>query len=85
VGGWSLVTAGDLTHTLAMLEEVLLLLQPVADSENALPNTGPNAVHALRDICKRLLAAERKDAPQLYAPDGKFEYLPLFFFQLLEA
>ena len=57
----------------------------MADSENALPNTGPDEVHALRDIYKRLLAGERKDAPQLYAPDAKFEYLPLFFFQLLEA
>ena len=32
----------------------------------------------------RLFAAERSGAPQLYAPDGKFEYVPLFFFQLLE-
>jgi len=32
----------------------------------------------------RLFAAEGSGAPQLYAPDGKFEYVPLFFFQLLE-
>jgi hypothetical protein len=33
----------------------------------------------------RLFAAERSGARQLYAPDGKFEYVPLFFFQLLEG
>ena len=77
-------TEGDLTHTLAMLEDVLLLLQPVDESEVALPNVGPDELHALQNICMRLLAAERFGAPQLYAPDGKFEYPPLFFFQLLE-
>jgi hypothetical protein len=77
-------TQGDLTHTLATLEEVLLLLQPIDDSEVALPNVGPDELHALQDICLRLLAAERFGGPQLYAPDGKFEYVPLFFFQLLE-
>ena len=32
----------------------------------------------------RLFAAEGSGAPQLYTLDGKFEYVPLFFFQLLE-
>ena len=32
----------------------------------------------------RLFAAEASGAPALYAPDGKFEHVPLFFFQLLE-
>ena len=77
-------TDGELTQTLATLEEVLLLLQPVDVSEAALPNTGPDELHALQNICMRLFAAERSGAPQLYAPDGKFEYVPLFFFQLLE-
>ncbi len=44
---------------------------------------GPDELHALQNICMRLFAAERSGAPQLYAPDGKFEYVPLFFFQLL--
>ena len=77
-------TQGELTQTLATLEEVLLLLQPVDESEAALPNTGPAELHALQNICMRLLAAERSGAPQLFAPDGKFEYVPLFFFQLLD-
>ena len=77
-------TEGELTHTLATLEEVLLLLQPVDESEAALPNTGPAELHALQNICMRLFAAERSGAPQLFAPDGKFEYVPLFFFQLLD-
>jgi hypothetical protein len=77
-------TEGDLTHTLATLEEVLLLLQPIDDSEVALPNAGPDELHALQNICMRLLAAERFGGPQLYAPDENFEYVPLFFFQLLE-
>ncbi len=77
-------TDGELTQTLATLEEVLLLLQPVDDSEVVLPNTGPDELHALQAICMRLFAAEGSGAPQLYAPDGKFEYVPLFFFQLLE-
>ena len=75
-------TDGELTQTLATLEEVLVLLQPVDVSEAALPNTGPDELHALQNICMRLFAAERSGAPQLYAPDGKFEYVPLFFFQL---
>jgi len=77
-------TDGELTQTLAMLEDVLLLLQPVDESEVALPKVGPDELHALQNICLRLLAAERFGAPQLYTPDGKFEYVPPFFFQLLE-
>jgi hypothetical protein len=77
-------TEGDLTHTLATLEEVLLVLQPVDESEVSLPNVGPDELHALQNICLRLFAAERFGSPQLYAPDGKFEYVPLHFFQLLE-
>ena len=77
-------TDGELTQTLATLEEVLVLLQPVDISEAALPNTGPDELHAVQNICMRIFAAERSGAPQLYAPDGKFEYVPLFFFQLLE-
>ena len=75
-------TDGELTRTLAALEEVLALLQPVDVSEAALPNTGPDELHTLQNICMRLFAAERSGAPQLYAPDGKFEYVPLFL-QLL--
>ncbi len=41
-------------------------------------------LHALHNICMRLLAAERSGTPQLFAPDGKFEYVPFYFFQLLE-
>jgi len=77
-------TGGELTQTLATLEEVLLQLQPVDDSEVVLPNTGPDELHALQAICMRLFAAEGSGAPQLYAPDGKFEYVPLLFFQLVE-
>ena len=77
-------TDGELTQTLATLEEVLLLLQPLDDSEVVLTNTGPDELHTLQNICIRLFAAERSGAPQLYAPDGKFEYVALFFFQLLE-
>ncbi len=47
-----------------MLEEVLLLLQPVDESEFALPNAGPDELHALQNICLRLLAAERFGAPR---------------------
>ncbi len=36
---------GELTQTLATLEEVLLLLQPLDDREVALPNTGPDELH----------------------------------------
>jgi hypothetical protein len=39
-------TDGELTQTLATLEEVLLLLQPLDDREVALPNTGPDELHA---------------------------------------
>jgi hypothetical protein len=77
-------TEGELTHTLATLEEVLLLLQPMDESEVVLPNMGPDELHALQNVCMRLFAAEGSGAPQLYAPDGKFEYVPLFFFQLAE-
>ena len=55
-----------------------MLLQPVDDSEVALPNTGPDELHALQNMCMRLFAAERSGAPPLYAPAGKFEYVPLF-------
>ena len=77
-------TEGELTQTLATLEEVLLALQPLDESEVALPNAGPDELHGLQNICILLFAAERSGAPQLYSPDGKFEYVPLFFFQLLE-
>ncbi len=77
-------TDGELTHIRATLEEVLLLLQPVDDSEVALPNTGPDELHALQAVCMRLFAAEDSGVAQLYAPDGTFEYVPLFFFQLSE-
>ena len=70
-------TDGELTGTLATLEE-MLVPQPVNVSEAALPNTGPDELHALQNICMRLFAAERSGESQLYAADGKFKYVPLF-------
>ena len=77
-------TDGELTGTLATLEEVLLLLQPVDESEEALPNAGPEELHALQHVCMRLFAAEQSGTAQLYGADGSFELVPLHFFQLLE-
>jgi hypothetical protein len=67
---WATVpdTDGELTHTLAVLEEILLHLQPV---------------DALQRICMRLHAAEGSGGPELYAPNGTFNYPALFFFGLL--
>jgi len=75
---------GDITRTLSTLEEVLLRLRPMHDSEVAVPGTGPDELHAPKAIRMRLFAAEASGAPPLYAPDGQLEYVPRFFFQLSE-
>jgi hypothetical protein len=81
---WATVpdTDGELTHTLAVLEEILLHLQPVED-QPAVAGLGPDELHALQRICMRLHAAEGSGGPELYAPNGTFNYPALFFFGLL--
>ncbi len=61
---------------LATLEEVLLLLRPADDSQAVLLSTGSDELHALQHISMVLSVTERGGAPQLYAPNGTFEYAP---------
>ena len=77
-------TEGEIEQSLRLLEDMMLTLQPLDDSERALHNLGPGELHALGRVRMRLFAAEHNPTPSLVAPDGRFEHVPLFFFSLLE-
>lgn len=71
-------TDGELLDTLTRLEEVLLQLQPYDDNdEPAAEGLGADELHAVQHISMGIHAAERSDTPELYAPDGTFNYVPL--------
>lgn len=77
-------TDGDLADALGLLEEVLLHLQPYEpDDEPAPPGLGADELHALQRIAMRIYAEERAETPDLYTPDGTFNYPPLRFVTLL--
>jgi hypothetical protein len=80
-------TDGDLGHSLGVLEEVLLQLQPNDDDDDddlATPGLGLDELHALQRVAMRVFAAERAETADLYRAGAKpFQYLPLRFVTLL--
>lgn len=76
-------TDGELAAILGHLEDVLLAVQPYdADDEPVPDDLDPDALTAAQRVIAAVIATERTPATPLYAPDGRFELVPLRFVDL---
>ena len=76
-------TDGELAHALAVLEEVLLQLQPYEADEPPAPlGLGAEVLDALERIQGTISAAERSAGPVLMAAGGTFELVGVRFVHL---